>query len=236
VFAVIWLLVYRSRHYRRLVTAVGVTAALASLAARFWLAADSANADRIYYGTDTRLDGIALGVLTAVLYHRWLHEPEAFPRLRRLVARDSAFVAAVLLYLFSLAYRDPLFRDTVRFLIQSMAACLVILFGLLAAGSPASRLLGRLSASTLIRIVGLASYSVYLVHLVLDSKIEPWLPSHPRPLHFTLLVVIGVAAGCVVYRVVEVPFEKVRARLHRDVATTQADGAPLASATATSRA
>ena len=68
-FAIFWLVAHRSRYYFQLVVSLGVIAVVVSEVARFWLAltvGDESN--RIYHGTDTRMGGIALGVLTAALF------------------------------------------------------------------------------------------------------------------------------------------------------------------------
>ena len=72
---------------------------------------------------------------------------------------------AVLLNLVSLAYRGSVFRDTFRFTMQSVATCIVIVFGLLAGNSRVSSFIARLARNRLVRSLGLASYSIYLAHL-----------------------------------------------------------------------
>ncbi|PTT66832.1 hypothetical protein DBR22_10205 [Arthrobacter sp. HMWF013] len=55
VFALIWLLAVKSRHWRPIVTGLAALGVLWSIASQVLLAADPSNADRIYYGSDTRL-------------------------------------------------------------------------------------------------------------------------------------------------------------------------------------
>jgi peptidoglycan/LPS O-acetylase OafA/YrhL len=233
VFALIWLLLYRSRRYVTGLVALSVVAIVVANVSRLWYARDPGNTWRIYFGTDTRLDAIALGVLSATLYHGWLRGSTRFESIRRFLAGDVAFASAIALYLFSLIYRDPWFRDTLRFSLQSIAACTVILFGLLAGGSPGARLMARVSGWPLVRLIGLASYSLYLVHAILIAAIEPAVWKHPEPLRVGAFVVVSMVAGVAVYLVVEVPFERIRARLHRDLDPNRAasaqplNGSPL---------
>lgn len=214
VFAVVWLAAVRLRHAAGVVTVLAAAVCLGSLVARIHFAHDVSNTWRIYYGTDTRAEAIALGTLTAVAYHSVMNRLEP-PRWARLVAADASLTGACFLYLLSLGYRDAWFRDTFRYSLQSIATCIVILYGLLATDTRGSRAVRRAVRLRGVQFVGLASYSIYLVHEVLMEALRPavgWLPS---PARFLLLVALGVGAGSIVYVLVEVPLERVRAALHR---------------------
>jgi peptidoglycan/LPS O-acetylase OafA/YrhL len=218
VFALIWLAAYRSRRHVSILAVVGVAGVLYANATRIWFARDAGNTWRIYFGTDTRLDAIALGVLAALVYHHWLRGGTALARLRKLIGSDRALVGAIALYLFTLAFRDPWFRDTLRFFLQSVATCTVILFGLVGAGTRGAVATARVSNWRPVRIIGLASYSLYLVHDVLIAALDPLVRPGPHVVPVAVFVAVSVAGGTALYVVVEVPFERVRARLHRDVA------------------
>jgi peptidoglycan/LPS O-acetylase OafA/YrhL len=216
IFAVLWLaLLARSARPVRAVTVLCLLVLLASNGMRLWLAHDPANTWRIFYGTDTRLDGIALGALTALAYHRWTHDPEWAPRARRALTSPWTVPLAALAYLASLAIRDPWFRDTVHFLIQSAATCAVILWGLLAIRTPATRHFDSATNVRAVQAVGLASYSIYLVHDELIELLTPALGTAPLPVRVAVYVIVGVGAGLLIYRLVEIPAATLRARLHR---------------------
>ena len=78
-----------------------------------------ASEDRIYFGTDTRLEAIAIGVLAAVWYARSTREGSAAPAWW---GRDRVLVAALVLYLGSVLIREELFRETLRYSVQAVAA------------------------------------------------------------------------------------------------------------------
>lgn len=215
VFALIWLVAVKSKYWRPALMAVAVIGVVYATAARVIMASDSTLSDRIYYGSDTRLDGIAWGVIAAITFH-WLQEREwpHGPGVRA-VASDWAFVGALGLYLFSLVYRDEWFRDTFRYTLQSLAACLVILYGLLPGDGPIRRIFYSVSQWRLVSMIGLASYSIYLVHLVLMNFLRDSL-NVSLPGSVVVLSLIGIGAGMVVYKVIEVPAHKWSLRIRRN--------------------
>jgi peptidoglycan/LPS O-acetylase OafA/YrhL len=176
---------------------------LAALGSDHWL--------RIYYGTDTRIDGIALGILAALLLH---NAQKNAPRARRLMDRatsDGALIAAVLLFLASLAIRDEFFRDTFRYSMQSVATCLVILYGF---GSRRTRLqagMFRVATWRPVQLIGLASYSIYLGHKSVQLLLgQTHLLDGDQALSIVVKVLAGLTAGLALYFAVEVPAARVK--------------------------
>lgn len=206
VVALLWvLLVARAKDpVKALVIAAGV-ALIAANAARVVLAQDPAHTWQIFYGTETRMDALAIGMLAAVAYRA--------ARVPRALGSPRTVVLAALAYLLTLAIRDPLFRDTARYLIQSLATCAVILWGLQprAAATPLARLLGHRA----IQAVGLASYSIYLVHDELIELLYPLIGDAPLPLRAGAFTAVGVTAGLIMYRLIELPALAARHRLLR---------------------
>lgn len=213
-FALFWLFASRSRHYLRYAVGFGAAAIVASFAVRLLVSDGTYDSNRINYGTDTRMESIGWGVLTAVLFICWQHQPNRWPGLRRLVTRPAVPALAAGLFLASLVIRNQLFRDTFRFTLQSLCAVAVILFGLLAQGRMQEGL-QRLARSSVVWAIGLASYSVYLVHDPLYEAAGRLTGHAPAVSTAPLFIVVGVVVGVLIYRVVEVPFENVRMRLHR---------------------
>lgn len=206
-FALFWLFAAKLRSWRFVVTTVALVAVMWSTLSRVLLASDSSLSDRIYYGSDTRLDGIAWGVLAAVVFH-WLQSlKQADIRLSRFLASDWTLIGAVSLYLFSLILRDDWFRDTFRYSVQSLAACAVILYGLLPGRGPLRRLFYSVSQWRFVSLIGLASYSIYLIHLVIMNFVRDRLVL-ALPVKVAVLSVLGVAAGILVYRFVELPIHR----------------------------
>ncbi len=207
VFAVIWMFAVRSRYWRGIVTACAAAGIVYPLAARMLLASDPGLSTRIYYGSDTRLDGVAWGVLAAIGYHFWQERGSIRNGWTRLLASDWSLIGAVVLYLVSLLMRDTQFQDTFRFTFQSVATCLVILYGLLPGQSALRRLFYSVSATRIVSLIGLASYSIYLVHHVLNNAVRD-VVALPQLVEIPVLVTLGLAAGILVYRTVEVPIHR----------------------------
>lgn len=207
VFALVWLLAVRSKYWRPIIVVMAAAGVLYSTFARIALANNSELSERIYYGSDTRLDGIALGVLAAIGIHLWQARQGSSDTVTRVLGRDAVLVGAVMLYLISLIIRDEWFRDTFRYSFQSIAACLVIIYGLLPGAGPIRRIFYMVSQLRAVSLVGLASYSIYLAHLVLIIPIKEFIDL-PLPLEAVVLVVVGVGAGVTVYKLVETPVHR----------------------------
>ncbi|MGV3017184.1 acyltransferase family protein [Rothia sp. 88186D007BW] len=222
VFALIWLVLVRWGAYRRALTVLGVAVALYSSLSRWVLHDAGASADRIYFGTDTRMEAIAIGMLTALWYHRYARDeivlgrkitgrhyrPGALAwggRTIPLLGRNWVFCAALGVYLLTLVIRDDTFRDTVRYSLQAWAASAIMLWGLVASRQPLGAAVHRFLAWRPLQLIGLSSYSIYLVHDVLFKALEPHLHGLPNPAQVALLAPLGVAAGVAIYLVVEVP-------------------------------
>jgi peptidoglycan/LPS O-acetylase OafA/YrhL len=212
-FALIWLFIVKSRARTRWLALLAGAAVVSSMATRFVLASSSATyTDRIYYGSDTRLDSIAWGILAAVAFHHSLRQPGRIRSLVQLCTRDAALLSAILLYLASLAIRDEWFRDTFRFTFQAVAACIAILYGF---GNNQSRVRIAFNAVARLRMVqfiGLASYSIYLSHLIAMYYSTHVINMLPRAVFIPLLIVVGTASGMLVYLAVERPVQQIRRR------------------------
>jgi peptidoglycan/LPS O-acetylase OafA/YrhL len=215
VFALFWIFASRHRYFLRYAAAFGAVAIVASFVSRVLISAAPGNGSiRINYGTDTRMESIGWGVLTAVLYIGWQRREDWLRRLRAVVTHPLVPVVVTLVFVGTLALREPWFRDTVRYTLQSLSACLFILFGLLGRGRTHDAVI-RLSRWRPVWLIGLASYSIYLVHQALYFAMDALLGTTTTAALAPLYIPIGVLGGIVIYRLVEVPFENVRAALHR---------------------
>lgn len=186
-----------------------------------------ATSDRIYFGTDTRSEAIATGILVALWFRkRRLHTEAADggggARPSDRWGRDGVLVAALLLYLASLVFRDEFFRETFRYSMQSVAAALVIMWGLVGASGPGGRALNRFMKTQLIQLLGLASYSIYLAHLIVIRAMEPITDTLPGPLAVAVAVLLGTVSGVVAWWFIEEPVVRWRQRRKAGKATTHA--------------
>ncbi|MFG1379740.1 acyltransferase family protein [Xanthobacter autotrophicus] len=110
-----------------------------------------------YLATDARIDSIAYGCLTSLLFWHW----EEWFRERGGMA-TGALVLGSLLLLLSLAIRDHVFRETIRFSIQGMGI-LGVFIGLFF--SQRARFLVDFLELPLLQWMGRLSYGAYLWHL-----------------------------------------------------------------------
>lgn len=210
-FALIWLIAVKSRHWRTVTAAVALVAVLASTTSRVLLAVDPLMTHRIYYGSDTRIDGIGLGVLAAIAYHCWQERGGRPSRLSATLGKDWVLVGSLLVYVLSLVVRDDWFRDTFRFTLQSIAACLIIVYGLLPGNGYLRQLFYSISRWRVVQVLGLASYSIYLVHLSVAGAIHS-VVRLPLAIDVAVTTLLGVLLGVAMYRLVEVPIHAVRAK------------------------
>lgn len=207
-FAPIWLVLVARPTYRRGLIIVAAVAIVLPMALRFSLADLGIDvSDRIQFGSDTRFDSIGWGVLAAAMFHRWTkHLPGMLTHPpTRLLAHDMVLLLALALYLASLCIRDPWFRDTLRYTLQSTATALVIVYGLLPGQGWLRAVFYRVAAWRPVQVIGLSSYSIYLLHMPLMHALAPLLAGYPRSAQIALLISAGVAGGCLSYQLIEVP-------------------------------
>ena len=180
-------------------------AALGSLVARVLAVPDGASQWGLgYTATHMRLEGLALGVAAAWVYHV---RPDLWPRLRRsgrvLVVPGLAFVAAV----------PWLPLDVLnRYAYTGVALAFVALVVATADRRPLP-----MASSRAVRAVALTSYSVYMTHTVAADVyrrlvMEP-LPGVPAGVHVALALVVVGLVGAAFYAAVERPSLWVRRRV-----------------------
>jgi peptidoglycan/LPS O-acetylase OafA/YrhL len=224
-FAFIWFLMLRFKVHMRWLAVATLGVAAASIALRIVFVtgkpATSALEDRIYFGTDTRIDAIAFGVATAICFFYYGSESmrrSANFNIVKFCQKDAVLIAAVFMFLLSLVYRNEWFRYTFRFSIQALVACVIILYGFGTSSSPVRRMFNFVVSRKTVQLIGLASYSIYLAHLVVMSPAMPYLDGVGNVLRWCVLVLIGTCAGIVSYLVIERPIQQWRTRKHVAVA------------------
>ncbi len=192
---------------------VGVTAAVlallcaAVLAWRCWLVLHGASVDYITMATDTRVDAILVGCMLALWRNPWL---DALPP-RRAAADWGVGGASVAVLVFSLLWRDEVFRLTARFTLQSLAIAALIWLAVARADRRPFRWLGW---GPLVYL-GSVSYTVYLAHHVILLGLARHWPQW-NWLELTLAgAVLTLAVAEPMRRWVEQPCARLRRRLHR---------------------
>ncbi len=206
-FALLWLLMLRARGGRTTLLVGALAVAAASLATRFLLSVgqpsdpslwDQDRLQHVLRGTDTRVEAIALGVAAAaycargavsVRAQRWWSHPAT------LVLAGLLFVSA------SLVFRGWWGEQAFRATFQALATVVTILH--FQSGGSASGAVARLVSWRPVQAVGLASYSIYLLHGPVLLALEPVMPAWPAALLVAIRVVISLVTGYLLYALLE---------------------------------
>jgi peptidoglycan/LPS O-acetylase OafA/YrhL len=159
--------------------------------------------DEIFYWTHTRVDSILFGCALAL----W-HNPIVDPKSWRPTLWQTVFAGAVILACFGV--REPVFRETVRYTLQGVGLFVIFSFILHDRG-----VLARLLGSAPLRVVGLLSYTLYLVHMAIFLALEQQLPEAPAWLRVGLGWAFSFAYAGLMYRAVELPLARRRRRADR---------------------
>lgn len=210
VFALLWLWLVKSPHAIRWLGIASIVTIIVSTGLRVLLATpgDEHIADRIYYGSDTRADSLAWGILAALLLRRWHKSKPTAGLIERWSGSGWVLITAVLVFLVSLSIRDDWFRQTIRYTLQSITTCAVIIYGFNASGGFAAAIFARLSRIKAVQLIGLASYSIYLVHLSLIMLFKDYLDTWPLAARVVAFTALSTVVGILIYKLVEVPARK----------------------------
>ncbi len=214
--ALLWLCIARTDCAVRYLAILSGAIVAASTGLRCMLADASSEtvSDRIYYGSDTRADSLAWGILAALVLYRWQIGESPPSTAKRIAGSRWTLAISILVLLISLFVRDEWFRQTLRYSVQSIAASAVILYGFVAADSFTRRSFDGFCRIRIVQIIGLASYSIYLAHLCIIKAIQQL--KMPTPIELFVGPLIGVGVGVLMYRLIEVPsrraYERVRDR------------------------
>ncbi|MDP9052691.1 MAG: acyltransferase [Acidobacteriota bacterium] len=161
---------------------------------------------RVYSGTDTRVDSILYGSILAIAAN------PAIDRIDYLSRRQCtwvAFAGAVILAV-SIAARDEIFRQTVRYTIQGLALLPIFFFVVRYSDSALTRML----EARVLTHVGELSYSLYLVHATVLVMVQTFVGRQPLvDLALTSAISYPLALG--IYRFVERPSHRLRNRALR---------------------
>lgn len=163
-----------------------------------------AELNRTYLATDTRLDSILFGCVMG------LYRNPSLDPVRQLTSRAALLItaAATTTIVGTLVIRDEVFRETVRYTIQSLALAPLFYVSIQRADLWPFRVLNHRS----IAFVGVLSYSLYLVHFVVIYAVQKQLPSVGVP---TVAAVAGIVSLVLAYgfhRFIEQPATKMRRR------------------------
>ncbi|CAN5142652.1 hypothetical protein BH09ACT12_BH09ACT12_08010 [soil metagenome] len=218
-FAVLWIILVRWPRWRALTALVAAAVMVGSFVTRWILVSglegparglDAATFNHLYRGTDTRVEAIALGVLLALGLDA--HARGRLAWMARLRSDVVPVVAGLLFVAASVVFRNDWTEVAFRPTVQGLCAALVIAYGLMPTGTAVQGLFYRLTGARWVQVIGLASYSIYLAHFPLIELIGALAPGAPDPVVFGVNVLVGVGAGVLCYRWVEVPVLEWRRR------------------------
>lgn len=157
----------------------------------------------IYEGTDTRFDSILFGCVLAIVANARLGDRVEWLRRH---AHLCAAAGAVLIVV-SFAYRNPFFRDTLRYSLQAIGLMPIFFLLLL----PSRSWITRFLELPVFVWLGQISYSMYLIHHTLFHHLyhyhQPalWIP-------FVVLV-LTIAYAQAMRMLVEKPLQRARQRM-----------------------
>jgi peptidoglycan/LPS O-acetylase OafA/YrhL len=213
-FALLWLALVGRRRWRVVIVTLSAAAIVYSVSLRCVLATDQHRwFAHVARGTDARMEAIAWGVLVAVLYAAWQKGEASWCRV---LAHDMwVFVAAALFIFGSLVLRDYWPEWALRPTVHALAAALLLMYGLVRNEervTPMRRLILWVTARPLVQVIGLASYSIYLCHLVLITAANPVIAAFALPARVAMNLTSAVIVGIALYYLVEVPVLRLKQR------------------------
>lgn len=160
----------------------------------------------IYLLTDTRIDSILWGCVLAVMMAKG-----QLPRDRiGPAAKWSVLTAAFVVIMACFVIRDPVFRTTIRYTLQSLALMPIIYFAVHDANTPLFRPLNW----GWMRWIGIWSYTIYLCHKLILDVLQSLAGTLNGNILGAVTVTLSLVYAAAMYRLVEAPFRRWRARLH----------------------
>ncbi len=159
--------------------------------------------ENIYEGTDTRFDAILFGCALAIMAN-----PRFGDRIDWLRKHANALATAgAILIVLTFVYRDPMFRNTFRYSLQSIA--LMPIFFLVTL--PENHLISRCLEWRVLRHLGRLSYSMYLIHHTLFNHFYHYY--RPGILIACGIFVLTFGYAQAMRTFVELPLQRARSRV-----------------------
>ncbi len=162
--------------------------------------------DRTYMGSDTRLDSILFGSALAVWNNPMLDKVE---QNSEQLFKYLLFPASIGLLIFCFIYRDPAFRETVRYSLQGVALTGVFI----AAVRYPQWLVFRTLNSRFFVFVGGLSYSLYLIHFTAIFVVQKLLQDVGAVVQGVTALLMSLVFAWGSYLLVEKPCAKLRKKL-----------------------
>ena len=166
-----------------------------------------ASYNRTYCATDTRIDSILFGCVLALWGNPVLDESRISERTWKYCLLPLSLVGLAV----SFGVSNPSFLDTLRYTLQGLSLFAVFVVAIRYPTWGPMRLLN----TRLLSWIGLISYSLYLVHLLM-LKLTYTIFGHKFWVLITIGWAVSIGMAAAIYYAVERPTGRLRKRLHAD--------------------
>ncbi len=158
----------------------------------------------IYFWSHTRIDSILFGCCLALWRNPILDADYWRPK-------PWHVATALIVLLACFLVRSEPFRQTVRYSLQGGALYVLFAFVLIDRG-----LVHRVLVTKPLRLLGLYSYTFYLVHYIWIGIVYTRFPTMPMAVRIALAFGLSVGYAAAMYGLVESRLARLRKRLHDD--------------------
>jgi peptidoglycan/LPS O-acetylase OafA/YrhL len=162
-----------------------------------------------YAATDARFDSILWGCVMAVGFNPWCGDTSSFLDRRR---GELALAGAAMVFL-TLVWREPHFRETLRYTLQGIAMLPIFYFIVSVPGS----WLGKALSWPPVRWLGWVSYTMYLCHFMVLHILHDYLRWNGWLIGLVALAIAGIFAE-LVRQCLEKPLQRLKRKKHLEVA------------------
>lgn len=162
--------------------------------------------DRTYVATDTRVDSILFGCILAVYGNPVLDRTRVSERWWKLLWLPLGLVGILV----SFGLRDPRFQETIRYTLQGLSLFPLFVVAVRYPDWTPCRLLNL----RWIKLVGVLSYSVYLMHTTILYAVLQW-TDWSVPLRAVTALALSLLLAGAMYVCIEQPCARLRRRLSR---------------------
>ncbi|MEH2160683.1 MAG: acyltransferase [Nostoc sp.] len=166
-----------------------------------------ASSDRIFYGTDTRVDSILFGCALAVNNNPMLDEQYYSKK----ILNYFLLPIGIILIIFSFVYRIPEFQQTFRYTIQGIGLYPIFVTAI---RFPNWGLFPLLNLNWM-RFLGMLSYSLYLVHYTVIFAVGTYLPQFNKFIQAGIALLISFGLAYIIYHFIELPLGQLRKKFSR---------------------
>ncbi len=203
-YPMILMLFFKLFRRKKWVVVVFAIISIASAALMFYLSAPGANNSRTYFGTDTRLQTLLLGVIFAFVWPAFKLKAKPPQLGRNLIDIFGIIALGVLLWLFYAVNEQQYFLYSGGFYAISLMTLVII-----ASVVQPSGLLSRFMGNPLFLYIGKRSYSLYLWHFVIVTFVHHHFVAGQYPFYMYIIdVVLTFVMAEISYRFVETPFRR----------------------------